>query len=253
MSEQNTGLAELEDTDNGGLAELPEEGGNARMPKVAFFGSATKEPRLSTLKAAGVEVGSFYLQDDAGVVAPKPFCLWVTPARLRVWGKMDEDGKRVIAIRPKVEGGWRPSYDKAEDKGWSDLTVALVLVPLGTAGLTPAIIRTFKAVDNVWKPVDTAGKMAKDPAVWAVRGEAYKAASEAVTGFGRFLLYPTVRDEAGKKNPSRKFAQGDAKVQPTPAALVPVFNEFVQSPAYKQALDVFTKIKAKLLELPQDA
>lgn len=253
MSNEN-GLAEIDGDDESGLAELPDENsGNVRLPKVAFFGSATKSPRLETLKAAGVEVNAFYLQDEAGVIAPKPFSLFVTPARLSVYGKFDEDGKRVVAVRKKEEGGWRPDFKRAEDKGWSDLTVALVLVPLGTAGITPAILRTFKGIDNIWKPVGTAAKMAKDPAVWAVRGEPYKVASAAVAGFGRFVLHPSVRDEPMKSNPNRKFAQGDAKVQPTPAALVPVFNEFVQSDAYKQALDIFTKIKAKLLELPQTA
>jgi len=169
-AENETGLAEI---DENGLAEMPEDvGGFKRMPKVSFYGTSAKEPRLSKLKEAGVKVGSFYLEDDAGIVAPDPFYFFATPCLFHFYGKLDVNGAKVLGLRPKERGGWRPDRSKAEDKGWEDTTQALVLVPLGDAGLTPALLRTHKAVDRIWDPVAQTSSMAKDPAVWAVRGPA---------------------------------------------------------------------------------
>lgn len=251
MSEEQklneTGLAVIDDTDSG-LAELPEGiGGFDRIAKISFFGSAAKEPRLSKLKDAGVKLNAFYLEDATGIVAPDPFGFFVTKGFVQFYGKLDEDGKAIIGVRAKEKNGWRPDRKKAEDKGWEDTTLALVLVPLGLVALQPAIIRTHKAVDRIWDTVEPARKASADASVWAVRGEAYKKAS-AAPPFGRFMLMPWVKDEP-IQNTKRTFAKGYGKVIPTPEALVPLLADYATSGALKAALGVYEKIKTKVLSV----
>lgn len=254
MSEQNNGLVEVEGEtgletfgDNTGLGQLG--GGFARLPSVSFFGSKTKSPRLERLQAVGVKPGGFYVQDDGGPV-PIPF-FFATPANLNVYAKKDGEGK-VIAVRPKVKGGWRPDRKIAADKGWDDLLVGIVLAPIGDAGLVAAKIDLFKAVTNVYEKVSGVGQAAANPAAWAARGPLHKVASEASHWFGRFVVQPSVKDEKVKTG-GNTFASGSGDILPTPEKFVPLFNDYVQSGAFREALAVFDKIKAAILKKPTDA
>lgn len=251
MSEQitdETGLAEFE----GGELATPAPGG-VKLATVSFFGSKTKEPRLTMLKEAGVKPGAFYLQDAAGVIARDPFVFWPTTAKLRCFAKNDESGK-VEAVRAKVEGGWRPRWDNPDDKGWSDFTLALVLVPIGDAAVVPALVRTFRAVDNIWKPVDAASELAKNEKAWAMRGPLYAEAAKANQWFGRLMLSPWTEDEQKKTSKKKDdvFTQGYSKVVPTPAALVSLFNDAVTPDMLKPALEVFIKVRQKLVPPPKE-
>jgi len=243
-----------------GLVEMPSEsglvdtglgsvGGYSRIPVVSFYGSSAKGDRLTRLKAAGIEMGKFYVQDDAGVMPIK--FLFATPANFHVYGKADGQGK-IIAIRGKNPGGWRPDFKNPADKGWSDLLLSIVLAPIGDAGLTAAKMQVFKAVTNVFEKVNGVAKQAQFPAAWSARSALHAEAAKAKHWFGRFVIVPSVRDEK-KKTSKDTFAQGAGEVLPTPAAFVSLFNDYVESPAWREALEVFGKVKAKLLELPQDA
>lgn len=238
MSDENTGLAEVNDT---GLADI---GGNyERLPVVSFRGSKTKEPRLTRLKEAGIAEGQFYVQDDISAM-PIRF-LFVTPSNLHCYAKMDEDGK-VEAVRAKTPNGWRPDYKNPADKGWSDLLVSIVLAPIGDGGVTAAKLQLYKATCNVFEKVGAVQKQAANPAVWAGRGAPYAEAARASHWFGRFVVAPEVRDQ--KANNGRTFANGVGSILPTPAQFVPLFNDYVSSGALTAAQSVFEKIKAKLLE-----
>jgi hypothetical protein len=240
----------LEDFGGTGLAEY---NGGVKLANVSFFGSKTKEPRLTTLKDAGVKPGSFYLKDDAGIITRDPFVFWPTTGIMRCFAKNDENGK-VEAVRAKVKDGWRPRWDNPDDKGWSDFTLALVLVPIGDAAIAPALIRTFRAVDNIWKPLAASLEMAANEKAWAMRGSLYAEAAKARYPFGRLLISPWTDDEV-KKNAKKKddvFTQGYSKVVPTPAALVDLFNTVVTPDFIKPALQVFVKVRDKLVSGADD-
>ncbi len=245
----NTVLAEVEET---GLVSTGETGletyGNnyVRLPAVSYFGSATKSPRLERLREAGIEVGKFYLQDDSGIVPIKGF--FVTPANFNCYALNDQDGK-VIAIRPKKQGGWRPDRKNPADKGWDDLLVSIVIAPIGEVGLCAAKVQVFKAVTNLYEKVPGAIEATKSATAWAARGPLHAKAAEASHWFGRFMLVPSVTDEP-KKTSKGTFAMGRGTVVPTPEALVPLFNDYVKSEAFAEALSVFEKIKAGLLKKP---
>lgn len=242
MSDDN-GLAVLEDN---GLAVtgLEDVGGSfERLPVVSFRGSKTKKPRLSRLEDAGIEEGSFYVQDDVAVT-PTRF-LFVTPSNLHVYGKMDEEGK-VESVRAKTQGGWRPNYTNPADKGWSDLLVSIVLAPIGDSGLTAAKLQLFKAATNIFERVGAAQKQAANPAVWAGRGGAFAESAKATHWFGRFVVAVTVKDQMAQNG--RTFANGVGVILPTPTAFVTLFNDYVKSGALTAAQEVFVKIRAKLLE-----
>lgn len=248
MSEQNNGLVEInDDATETGLETLG--GGFTRLPSISFFGSKTKSPRLERLKDAGVQVGGFYVQDDGGPV-PISF-LFATPANLNVYAKKDGEGK-VVAVRPKVKGGWRPDRKLAADKGWDDLLVGIALAPIGETGLVAAKIDLFKAVTNVYEKVSGVAASAANPAAWAARGPLHAKAAEASHWFGRFVVRPSVKDQKVSGG-SNTFAAGSGDILPTPEKFVPLFNDYVQSDAFREALSVFEKIKAAILKKPTDA
>lgn len=244
-----TALAEIhEDADETTLATLPEVSGYAKLASVSFYGSMTKEPRNTKLKDAGVKPGAFYLEDDAGVIAQTPFAFFPSPRVWQYFAKVDGVGK-TIQIRGKGpdgkgKDGWRPDKAKrVEDAKWDDATMALVFVPVGGDLIVPAILRTYKAVDNLWKPFRGAAQMAASKSVWAARGPLYAASAEAKLWFGRFLIVPGVTEKPLAKDPTVKFADGFSKCLPTPAPLVELFNDVADSGGFLGAVNAFDRIQ----------
>lgn len=246
--QEETGLATVEET---GLDTLPTGNGFVRMPQATYFGTATKEPRLTVLKDAGVKPGSFYLNDDAGVTPFDKFLFFPTPSQIRCYGKNDGQGK-TVGIRAKVQGGWRPDFNDPEEKKWSDLSLTLILVPLGNVGITAAIVRTYRAVDRIWDKLPGAAAQASNAAAWAARGPAYAEAAKASHWFGRFQMNAWVEAEQKTTNKKESYDKGYGVVMPTAAALVPLFNDYVASDAFTAAREVFAKIRSKMLELPKE-
>lgn len=247
-----TAIAEVEDQETD-LATLPEVSGFAKLASVSFFGSKAKDGRATELKAAGVKPGAFYVKDDAGVIAPDPFCFFPSPRVWQYFAKVNAAGK-TIQIRGKGPdgrgaGGWRPDAAKRpEDAGWNDATLALVFVPVGGELLLPGLLRTFKAVDNLWKPFSGAAQQANAVDVWAARGPLYAASAAAKLWFGRFVMIPGVIEKPLAKDPSTSYSDGFAKCVPTPANLVTLFNDVADSGGFHAPVQAFDKIKEAMVK-----
>lgn len=242
-----TGLVPLEDT----LALLNEGEDEAadthsgRLGRVSFFSSYAKGDRPKVLEAAGVKLGQFYLQDAFGVTPRDPFRIFVTPARFSCYATFDNKGK-VVDTRAKIKGGWQP--DRSKGDKFKDYTIALVLVPLTDDSVTAAFLDTTSGVERIWRPIGDAIQAARNTDALASRSPAFAAAAKAMLPEGRFLAHISTFEEPSKGDPKSKTVIGQAQIVPTPAKLVVSFNDYVTSEAFKDAVGIFLKRKAKLIE-----
>jgi hypothetical protein len=187
------------------------------------------------------------------VIVQDPFVFFTSPRVWQYFAKVNGAGK-TIQIRGKGpdgkgKGGWRPDkYKRPEDAGWNDQTLALVFVPVNGELIIPAIIRTFKAMDNIWKPFATASKQAAAEGVWAARGPLYAKSAEAKLWFGRFVVVPGVQEKPLKDDPSSSYSDGFSKCLPTPENLVSLFNDVADQGGFHAPVQAFDKIKEAMIK-----
>jgi hypothetical protein len=210
-----------------------------KFPTVVFFSEWAKGDRPEQCKEAGVEINSYYLQDELGIRAFKPFRIVALPIFFDYFAKYDNAGKLFAT-----------SLTKQADTKFKQSRLACVLVvEEDDSAVTPAFITTSGGQNRLWDKIAAAEKAANSDA-WFRRGPAFVATKNASKSCFRFVSIiggakEKTQDQTGD------FILGYSQPAPASETLIGLLNAFTADDLapLKQAFDF--KVK-KLLEVSVD-
>jgi hypothetical protein len=197
-----------------------------QVPYVAFRGQKSQK-NLEALNAAGIHVerdgsGKFYLM-DVTPIRVDPFKLHLLQYS-RIYTLVDDSGQAVAASFY--------SDDDLFNAGYRETIYAAAAVVLSPGNYVAATLQLRGANVNALKPAirllgDTENPgVAMDAVKFAARGDQWRAAAGVKAPGGRFRL--TIWSTADvPQGGGQKFNNGHGSVEPTPAAEVEAFNNWV--------------------------
>lgn len=205
-----------------------------RFPDVRYMGEKTKS-NLTELAAAGVEPGQFYVVDQAGIVAVKPFQAHLL-AHSRFYTQMDNRGE-MTDIALELDDDNEMWGDKYRPHMLGLLAVVLTNPDPNVADeylLAEFSVRNamLKAFDQMAALTDAKkGGPACNGDAWAKRGPAYAA--------GKNILWPSFRFTGtlwGTTDPDGDFNLSHVAIKPTPAKNVDAIKQLT-GPNYNTRVD----------------